>query len=326
MRRREFITLLGGAAAWPQLADAQPAKMPVIGVLSGSTAELSQQELISFRQGLSETGYAEGRNVVVEYHWAQNQQDRLPELAADFVAKQVNVIVTLGGSPSGIAAKAATKFIPIVFVTGDDPVRLGLVASLNRPGGNVTGISFITTALGTKGLEILLELMPKASLIGLLVNPNFPDAEVHMKELPTAARRIGQQTVVVAASTEREIDAAFETLVRRRVTALLVTADPFFGRRREQLVALAARHVISTIYSRREYATAGGLISYGASFTEAHRQVGVYTGRILHGAKPDDLPVMQPMRFELVINLKTARGLGLTVPPTLLARADEVIE
>ncbi|MCX7313333.1 MAG: ABC transporter substrate-binding protein [Alphaproteobacteria bacterium] len=232
MRRREFITLLGGAAAWPQLADAQPAKMPVIGVLSGSTAELSQQELISFRQGLSETGYAEGRNVVVEYHWAQNQQDRLPELAADFVAKQVNVIVTLGGSPSGIAAKAATKFIPIVFVTGDDPVRLGLVASLNRPGGNVTGISFITTALGTKGLEILLELMPKASLIGLLVNPNFPDAEVHMKELPTAARRIGQQTVVVAASTEREIDAAFETLVRRRVTALLVTADPFFGRRR----------------------------------------------------------------------------------------------
>lgn len=326
MRRREFITLLGGAAAWPQLADAQPAKMPVIGVLSGSTAELSQQELISFRQGLSETGYAEGRNVVVEYHWAQNQQDRLPELAADFVAKQVNVIVTLGGSPSGIAAKAATKFIPIVFLTGDDPVRLGLVASLNRPGGNVTGISFITTALGTKGLEILLELMPKASLIGLLVNPNFPDAEVHMKELPTAARRIGQQTVVVAASTEREIDAAFETLVRRRVTALLVTADPFFGRRREQLVALAARHVISTIYSRREYATAGGLISYGASFTEAHRQVGVYTGRILHGAKPDDLPVMQPMRFELVINLKTARGLGLTVPPTLLARADEVIE
>lgn len=232
MRRREFITLLGGAAAWPQLADAQPAKMPVIGVLSGSTAELSQQELISFRQGLSETGYAEGRNVVVEYHWAQNQQDRLPELAADFVAKQVNVIVTLGGSPSGIAAKAATKFIPIVFLTGDDPVRLGLVASLNRPGGNVTGISFITTALGTKGLEILLELMPKASLIGLLVNPNFPDAEVHMKELPTAARRIGQQTVVVAASTEREIDAAFETLVRRRVTALLVTADPFFGRRR----------------------------------------------------------------------------------------------
>ena len=232
MRRREFITLLGGAAAWPQLADAQPAKMPVIGVLSGSTAELSQQELISFRQGLSETGYAEARNVVVEYHWAQNQQDRLPELAADFVAKQVNVIVTLGGSPSGIAAKAATKFIPIVFVTGDDPVRLGLVASLNRPGGNVTGISFITTALGTKWLEILLELMPKASLIGLLVNPNFPDAEVHMKELPTAARRIGQQTVVVAASTEREIDAAFETLVRRRVTALLVTADPFFGRRR----------------------------------------------------------------------------------------------
>jgi len=232
VRRREFITLLGGAAAWPQLADAQPAKMPVIGVLSGSTAELSQQELISFRQGLSETGYAEGRNVVVEYHWAQNQQDRLPELAADFVAKQVNVIVTLGGSPSGIAAKAATKFIPIVFLTGDDPVRLGLVASLNRPGGNVTGISFITTALGTKGLEILLELMPKASLIGLLVNPNFPDAEVHMKELPTAARRIGQQTVVVAASTEREIDAAFETLVRRRVTALLVTADPFFGRRR----------------------------------------------------------------------------------------------
>jgi len=267
-----------------------------------------------------------GQNVAVEYRWADNQQDRLPGLAAELVAKPVDVIATFGGTLSSLAAKAATKSIPIVFVTGDDPVRLALVASLNRPGGHVTGVTFITTSLETKRLEILRELVPKAAVIGLLVNPTFPDAEVHMKELPSVARRIGQQAVVVAASNEPEIDAAFATLVQRRASALLVTSDPFFGRRREQLAALAARHKIPAIYWRREFVTSGGLISYGASFTDAYRQTGVYVGRILHGARPDDLPVMQPTRFELIINLRTAKALGLAVSPSLLARADEVIE
>ena len=325
MRRREFIAALSGAAALPLAARAQQA-MPVVGILSGATIQGQQQELIAFRQGLGETGFTEGRNVVIEYREAQNQQDRLPALAADLVSRSVNVIVTIGGSPSGLAAKDATKSIPIVFLTGDDPVRLGLVASINRPGSNVTGMTFISAALETKRLEILRELMRKAGLVGLLVNPNFPDAEVHMKELPATARRIGQQTVVVAATNEREIDAAFATLVQRKVSALLVTSDPYFSRRREQLIALAARHGIPTIYWRREYVTAGGLISYGANLADAYRQVGVYTGRILHGAKPNDLPVMQPIRFELVINLKTAKALGITVPPALLARADEIIQ
>ena len=326
MKRREFIILLGSAAAtWPLAARAQQ-RTPVIGFLSGASAATFHEERAALQRGLSETGYTEGQNVAVEYRWADNQQDRLPGLAAELVAKPVDVIATFGGTLSSLAAKAATKSIPIVFVTGDDPVRLGLVASLNRPGGNETGVTFITTSLETKRLEILRELVPKAAVIGLLVNPTFPDAEVHMKELPSVARRIGQQAVVVAATNEPEIDAAFATLVQRRASALLVTSDPFFGRRREQLAALAARHKIPAIYWRREFVTSGGLISYGASFTDAYRQTGVYVGRILHGARPDDLPVMQPTRFELIINLRTAKALGLAVPPSLLARADEVIE
>jgi putative ABC transport system substrate-binding protein len=325
MRRREFIAGLGGVAMWPLAARAQQ-RTPVIGFLSGASAATFHEERAALQRGLSETGYTEGQNVAVEYRWADNQQDRLPGLAAELVAKPVDVIATFGGTLSSLAAKAATKSIPIVFVTGDDPVRLGLVASLNRPGGNVTGVTFITTSLETKRLEILRELVPKAAVIGLLVNPTFPDAEVHMKELPSVARRIGQQAVVVAATNEPEIDAAFATLVQRRASALLVTSDPFFGRRREQLAALAARHKIPAIYWRREFVTSGGLISYGASFTDAYRQTGVYVGRILHGARPDDLPVMQPTRFELIINLRTAKALGLAVPPSLLARADEVIE
>jgi ABC-type uncharacterized transport system substrate-binding protein len=327
--RRKFLATLGGTAiAWPLAARAQQPATPVVGLLSGGASnDSAERELLPFfRQGLSENGYVEGQNVAIEYRWADFQNDRLPGLAADLVKRGVDVIATFVGTNAGLAAKAATSSIPIVVITGDDLVRLGLVASLNRPGGNVTGVSAIPTALGPKRLELLRALMPKAGRIGLLVNVNSPDAEVTMQEVPAAARRLGQEIIVATAGSEPEIDAAFAMLARRQAGALLVGPDPFFGRKVDELVALAARHMLPTMYWRREFAAAGGLISYGASLPDSYRQAGVYAGRILRGAKAADLPVMQPTRFELVINLKTAKTLGLEVPPLLLTLADEVIE
>jgi putative ABC transport system substrate-binding protein len=328
VRRRQFIALLGGAAAWPLAARAQQPATPVVGLLSGGASDDSAaRELLPvLRHGLSENGYIEGQNVAIEYRWADFQNDRLPGLAADLVKRSVDVIVTCVGTSAGLAAKAATSSIPIVVITGDDLVRVGLVASLNRPGGNVTGVSAIPTALGPKRLELLRALMPKAGRIGLLVNVNSPDAEVTMQEVPAAARRLGQEIIVATAGSEPEMDAAFAMLARRQAGALLVGPDPFFGRKVDQLVALAARHMIPTMYWRREFVAAGGLISYGASLPDSYRQAGVYAGRIMRGAKPADLPVMQPTRFEMAINLNTAHALAIDVPPLLLTLADEVIE
>jgi putative tryptophan/tyrosine transport system substrate-binding protein len=326
MRRREFITLIGGAAAWSVPARAQQTAMPVIGFLDSRSPDAVASRLRAFRQGLKETGYVEGENVAIVFHWAENQLDRLPGLAADLVRRQVAVIIAPAAS-SILAVKAATSTIPIVFITGDDPVGIGLVASLARPGGNLTGIGFFTTELAAKRLELLHELLPTATRIAVLVNPaSAATTEATLRAVEPAARTVGLQIQVFNADTSREIDAAFENMGYERPDALFVANTPFLNARAVQLAQLATFHRLPAIYGLREYAEAGGLISYGANIGDAFRQAGVYTGRILKGAKPPDLPVVQASRFELVINAPTARMLGLAVPDKLLVAADEVIE
>jgi putative tryptophan/tyrosine transport system substrate-binding protein len=326
MQRRAFISLLGGAAVMPVAARAQPPAIPVIGFLSTRSPEDIPHLLAAFLRGLAENGYVEGQNVTIEYRWALGQYDRLQAMAAELAGRPVVVIVAAGGEPAAMAAKAATSTIPIAFVIGGDPVTVGLAASYNRPGGNATGISIMTSTLDPKRLGLLHEVVPRAATVGALLNPNFPGFEGQLKDMQEAARTIGVQIFVLRASDDREVEAVFETVAQQRIPALAVGADPFFDTRRDKLVALAARHAVPAMYHFREFATAGGLMSYGIDISEVWRQVGVYAGRMLKGAKPADLPVLQPTKFELVINLKTAKELGLAVPPTLLARADEVIE
>ena len=326
MRRREFITLIGGAVAWPLSARAQQPAMPVVGILGTGSPLSDAFRVAAVRQGLIEAGYVEGRNVTFEYHWAEDHYERLPVLAAELVRREVAVIVAIGGITTAVAAKSATSTIPIVFEMGGDPVKQGLVASLARPGGNVTGVSILIGTLIAKLFEVLHETVPKTVLIAFLVNPTNADAEIQTKNALAAAKSVGQKLLVVQAHTDSELEAAFVTLGQQRAGALVVGAEPFFISRRDKLVELAARQKVPAIYALREFAAAGGLMSYGTSITEALRIVGLYAGRILKGEKPADLPVQQSTKVELVINLKTANALGLTVPPQIVARADEVIE
>jgi len=327
MKRRFFITLLGGVAvAWPLAARAQQPAMPAVGFLGSTSPDAFGDRLRAFRSGLKDTGFVEGENVAIVYRWADNQIDRLPVLAAELVRRQVAVLIATGGPASALAAKASTTTIPIVIAVGEDPVGLGLVASLSRPGGNITGVNFVIGELGAKQLGLLRELVPRATRMAVLVNPASPTVVQFTRDVGEAARAMGLQIQVLNAGTSGEITAAFATLVSNRVEALFVSSDLLFFTRRLQLATLATRHVIPAIYNVREFVEAGGLMSYGTNLAEAFRQVGVYAGRILKGAKPADLPVVQSTKFELVINLVTAGALGLTVPPTLLARADEVIE
>ena len=324
--RREFITLLGSAAAWPVAARAQQPAMPVIGFLNAASPDGYAERLRGFRQGLKDEGFGEGENVSVEYRWAENQLNRVPAMATELVRRQVSVIVATGGNAATTGAKAATTTIPVLFVTPDDPVALGYVASLARPGGNLTGINFLGSELGAKRLELLRDLVPATTRVAVLYNPAGPVSESRLSDVQAAARSMGLQIQVFAAGTSREIDIAFAAVAHDRVGALLLVPDPVFNGRRIQLVHLASRHALPAIYWQREFAEAGGLASYGSSIGDAFRQIGVYTGRILKGTKPADLPVVQSSKFELVINAQTARMLGLDVPPSLLARADEVIE
>jgi putative ABC transport system substrate-binding protein len=325
MRRREFITLLGGAATWPHAARAQQPAMPVSGFLGSGWPDRSADVLSPLRQGLSETGYVEGRSVAIEYRWAEDQYDRLPALAADLVRRPVVLIAAVGASAAA-AAKAATTTIPIIFNMGVDPVDRGFVASLNRPGGNLTGVSNLNVGLEQKRLELMHEVIPTAMIIALLVNPTNPLAETNTSDVQAAARILGRQLHVLHASTERDFDTVFATLVRVRAGGLVIGNDGLFINRREQLGALTVRHAVPAIYFNREFAAAGGLMSYGSNFADSYRQLGVYTGRILKGEKPADLPVQQSTKVELIINLKTAKALDLTIPLPLLGRADEVIE
>jgi putative tryptophan/tyrosine transport system substrate-binding protein len=326
MRRREFITLLGGAAAaWPLVARAQQAPMPVMGFMDSGSPVPNAQLVAALKQGLNESGYVEGQNLSIEYRWAEGNYSRLPELATDLVRRQVAVIVATGGEPSGRAAMAATSNIPIVFDAGGSPVEQGMVASLNRPGGNMTGVNQMAEELVTKELGLLHELVPKAHVIGVLVDPN--NAMRSDAIIKNAQKAVNGCTMeVLAAGSDEGIDKAFATIAQKHIEALFVGPNAFFYNRRDRIIALAARHAVPTLYVRREFAASGGLMSYGTSLPDTYRQVGVYAGRILNGAKPADLPVVQPTKFDLVINLKTAKVLGLEIPPTLLARADEVIE
>jgi len=327
MKRREFIVLLGGAAtAWPLAARAQQSPMPVVGFMSARSPEDSAHLVAAFRRGLGDSGFIEGQNVAIEFRWAHGQYDRLPALADELVRRQVNVLVAVGGEPSPLAAKRATSTIPIVFGIGSDPVSIGLVESFSRPGGNVTGVTLMTALMEPKRLGLLRELVPGVPLVGVLLNPVFPPAARQLQELEQAARTIGQRLVVTKASTDEELNAAFAVLVQERIGALLVAADPYFDTRRDRIIAVAAQHRLPAIYQFREYAVAGGLLSYGISITDGYRQYGVYAASILNGAKPADLPVQQVVKFELVINMKTAKALDVTISDNLLSLADEVIE
>jgi putative ABC transport system substrate-binding protein len=325
MRRRKFITLVGGAAAWPFVARAQHSAMPAVGFLNSGSAQAQAQVAAAYRRGLGEAGFIEGKNVSTEYLYADGRYDRLPQMAADLIGRNIAVILA-GGPPAARAAKNATSTVPIVFTSGDDPIRADLVSSLNHPGGNITGVHIFFTGLEAKKLGLLRDIIPQGGPVAALVNPSFPTVDIQTAELRSAAKALGQDIQIVNATNEQELDAAFASMAQSRINALLVGADPFFASRRDQIVSLASRHAIPAVYEQRAFTTAGGLMSYGTNITDAYRQAGVYAGRILRGEKPGNLPVVQSTKFEFVVNLKTAKALGLTFPAGILAIADEVIE